>query len=77
MSEPPNVMLALPWAAVAGVVVRSPVEGLDRQVLDLAVHRQHQVHALDVFGGLDGLLDQGGRVRQCTARIASRTMSSR
>src|ERR1700743_789389 len=25
MSEPPNVMSALPWAAVAGVVVRSPV----------------------------------------------------
>src|SRR5271156_5267370 len=28
MSEPPNVMLALPWAAVAGVVVRSPVRVL-------------------------------------------------
>src|ERR1700761_4575059 len=28
MSEPPNVMLALPWAAVAGVVVRSPVRFL-------------------------------------------------
>src|SRR3984893_17553397 len=28
MSEPPNVMLVLPWAAVAGVVVRSPVRVL-------------------------------------------------
>src|ERR1700759_704333 len=28
MSEPPNVMAALPWAAVAGVVVRSPVRVL-------------------------------------------------
>src|ERR1700729_2307789 len=28
MSEPPSVMSALPWAAVSGVVVRSPVRVL-------------------------------------------------
>src|SRR6202046_369128 len=35
MSEPPKVMLALPWAAVSGVVVRSPVSVLTGRCLIL------------------------------------------
>src|ERR1700692_1590686 len=35
MSEPPNVMSALPWAAVSGVVVRSPVSVLTGRCLIL------------------------------------------
>src|SRR5271156_4647574 len=35
MSEPPSVMSALPWAAVSGVVVRSPVSVLTGRCLIL------------------------------------------
>jgi hypothetical protein len=39
------------------------VQRLERQPLDLAVHRQPQVHALEVLGALTGLLEQGGGIR--------------
>ena len=66
-------MLAVPWAATAGVLVRSPLERLDGQFRDLAGHRQLQVHALQISGGLGRLLQQAGRVRE---RLPTRTLDS-
>ena len=74
---PRKTMLAVPWAATAGVLVRSPSSDLDRQFLDLALHGQLQVHARLGLGGLAGLLQQGGGVRQRLARVLLTSRSTR
>ena len=57
-------MLALPCAATAGVVGQVTLERLDRKFLDLALHRQHEMHAGLALGGVGGLLQQRRGVRE-------------
>ena len=76
---PRKMMLALPCAATAGVLVRSPSRDSIGSSCDLALHGELQMHARLGLGGLAGLLQQGGGVRQrpCPSPPTSRSTRRR